>query len=328
MKKVFTVLTVILGTMIGAGFASGRELLDFFAQYGKIGLWNTILVNSIFSIVIVMALKKQDMVGMKTHKNNILNGVLNRLTGLFSACSFCIMISAIGAFLEEQLQFPFWYGVIVASLIGYCLLMQKFQGIKWIHVCLVPLIIMGITAIFALGIPGSNPSAMANGEANKAVLSAFFYAGYHFLLLIPMLIHLQTLHLNYGESMSVGILFMVFNSSLMIHECFLLRAFYPAILSKELPNLYIASTVSEGVKWLYSFVMLGAILTTACSSGYHFLKTGRKDNYSRNAMLLCLFSFWFSKVGFARLIRICYPIFGILGWLYLVARGKRKDTYE
>jgi len=40
--NVAKVVSVITGTVIGAGFASGKEIYIFFAQYGKSGLLGTL----------------------------------------------------------------------------------------------------------------------------------------------------------------------------------------------------------------------------------------------------------------------------------------------
>ena len=46
MKNIFKVVFVIIGTLIGAGFASGQEIYLFFFSYGIKGL-NGIIVSSI-----------------------------------------------------------------------------------------------------------------------------------------------------------------------------------------------------------------------------------------------------------------------------------------
>ena len=38
MKNIIKIIMVILGTLIGAGFASGREIYLFFNRFGKWGM--------------------------------------------------------------------------------------------------------------------------------------------------------------------------------------------------------------------------------------------------------------------------------------------------
>lgn len=97
--------------------------------------------------------------------------------------------------------------------------------------------------------------------------------------------------------------------------------FYPNIVSKELPNMYIASLLSNKFKIAYGFVMLMAIFTTAFSSGFNFLEMRKKENYERNALIISILALVCSKIGFSNLINFCFPIFGYL-------RNFTNNTYN
>ena len=47
---------IIIGTIIGAGFASGREIYTFFGQYGNIGLATIAVTGIIISLIIYKVL--------------------------------------------------------------------------------------------------------------------------------------------------------------------------------------------------------------------------------------------------------------------------------
>ena len=44
-------VSVIIGTIIGAGFASGKEIYIFFGQYGKFGSGRHLLILDFISLV-------------------------------------------------------------------------------------------------------------------------------------------------------------------------------------------------------------------------------------------------------------------------------------
>ena len=54
MKDIIKVSLVIIGTMIGAGFASGQEIGLFFNRYGIVGLIG-IIVSSILTGLIILS---------------------------------------------------------------------------------------------------------------------------------------------------------------------------------------------------------------------------------------------------------------------------------
>ena len=76
MKNVIKVIMVIIGTLIGAGFASGREIYLFFLKYGKLGQIGIIVSGIFTSLIIYLVLK------MKHTLNFILNYLKTRILAL------------------------------------------------------------------------------------------------------------------------------------------------------------------------------------------------------------------------------------------------------
>lgn len=54
MKNIFKVTFVILGTIIGAGFASGQEIVLFFNRYDKKGFIGLIFMSLILMLCIYL----------------------------------------------------------------------------------------------------------------------------------------------------------------------------------------------------------------------------------------------------------------------------------
>ena len=86
--------------------------------------------------------------------------------------------------------------------------------------------------------------------------------------------------------------------------------FYPEITKVELPNMLIASMISNKFKIAYGLVMLIAIFTTAFSCGFSFLEMHKKENYEKNALIICILAFICAKFGFSNMINVCFPLFG------------------
>ncbi len=45
------IASIYVGTVIGAGFASGREIIDFFGIYGLKGILGMIIAGILFSLI-------------------------------------------------------------------------------------------------------------------------------------------------------------------------------------------------------------------------------------------------------------------------------------
>ena len=57
MKEIFSIVLVIIGALVGAGFASGQEIFSFFYLYGKNGIYGIIIMGILMGILIYKSLK-------------------------------------------------------------------------------------------------------------------------------------------------------------------------------------------------------------------------------------------------------------------------------
>ena len=69
MKNILKVVFVIIGTLIGAGFASGQEMYVFFFSYGMQGLIGIIISSILMGIIIYQTLKLLDKYEIRTYKD-------------------------------------------------------------------------------------------------------------------------------------------------------------------------------------------------------------------------------------------------------------------
>ena len=71
MKNVLKVVFVIIGTLIGAGFASGQEVYLFFFSYGMKGLIGILISSIIIGVVIYSTFNILNKYKIITNKNKI-----------------------------------------------------------------------------------------------------------------------------------------------------------------------------------------------------------------------------------------------------------------
>ena len=100
---------------------------------------------------------------------------------------------------------------------------------------------------------------------------------------------------------------------------FLINNYWVKINKVEIPIVYIANTMGIAASYIYGSLILGAIFTTAISSGYSFLNnsTHLRNRYIILSSIICAISILFGQLEFARLISSLYPVFGYLGLLQI-----------
>ena len=163
---------------------------------------------------------------------------------------------------------------------------------------------------------------------NTFLMSSILYAGYNSILLVPILVELKKYNLKRRDIILLSILvtLILAVSGILIYRA--ISVFYPNILFAELPTLILAKMCGGFVWKYYSIVILFAIITTAFSCGYAFLKMNSEKNYFRNAALMCFAGVLLSRIGFSQMINICFPLFGYLGIAQLIMIFLPKKNKE
>lgn len=155
MLNIIKAVCVIIGTIIGAGFASGKEIYIFFNQYGTKGLLGIGLASIVTGVIIYRVLIQISTIKAKDynqyleqiHINPKIKEILNCIINIFLLISFYIMIAGFCAYFKQEYEFNSIIIGAIVSLICYFTFMNQIEGITKINTVLIPLIIIMIILI-------------------------------------------------------------------------------------------------------------------------------------------------------------------------------------
>lgn len=325
--SMFKIVFVIIGTLIGAGFASGQEIYSFFGIYGAKGLIALLVSTLLICLIIYKTLKIIKVNDIKSYqelidrivknkfKNKILKNTIITIVNTFLLISFYIMVAGFGIYFYQELGVNKIYGAILISILLLITFSKNIDGVIKINTLLIPFLI--ILFIF-LGVKKINSFEVIQTSNNfKWLISGILYASYNSIVLIPILIDLKKHIVNEKIISIISGMFIILLSVLIY---FILYSNINIINNIEIPIVYIASTMGTFSKILYGIVILIAIFTSAVSAGYGFLIniTKTKKKYMSLAVIICLSSILISQIGFSSLINLMYPTFGVLGIIQIV----------
>lgn len=331
MKNIFKVIFVIIGTLIGAGFASGREIYLFFSKYGEYGKIGIILSGILTGVIIYRVLELTKMYEINTYnkllerinwKYHKLNKIINIIVNAFLLISFYIMVAGFSAYIAQTYGIAIYISSSVFVIISYIIFKKSIQGVIKANEVLVPFLILLIIYLGVKNIPymlskGDGILIETNGKG--WIFSSILYASYNSILLIPVLTSLR----NYIDSKKSIIKISIISSIVVIILAFLiygllLRGEYFA-QELEMPLIEITMQFGKIFKYIYGFVIIASIFTSAVSTGYSFLGNVCKSKKSYNIILLimCVTGVIISNIGFSKLVEILYPIFGVLGLMQI-----------
>ena len=354
MKDIIKVVFVIIGTFIGAGFASGQEIYLFFFSYGINGLLGILISSILMGYVISKTLKIIKQYNIQNYKEfldaiiykkrnskeNSQNStgikLINLIVNTFTLVTFFIMIAGFGTYFAQEFGINQIVGSLVLATITYIILNTNVRGVVKANGIIVPILIILVVIIGLLNLKNlpllQIKNYMISNNNIEFILQAILYASYNNILLIPVLITLNKYiknkkQINKISILSSGII------AIMSTLIFLLLTKVDVDIEKlEMPAVYVVSNMFYILKYLYGFVILGSIFTTTISLGMSFLENTvkNKKSYTQIALIMCITSVIISKIGFSNLVNMLYPIFGYLGILqiYKIIIKKAANTLK
>lgn len=336
MKEIFTIVLVIIGALIGAGFASGQEIYSFFYSYGVIGLVGTIITFVLISFMIYKSLKiiceneidNYDEFLRIFIKNQKVTKAINMVLNILLLVTFYIMIAGFGAYFEQEIGVSKIIGSTILVVMTAIVFFTSVKGVLKVSEYIVPVLIIFIVIIGFMNLVTINSGIEIPVMKKGWLLSSIIYCSYNMILLIPVLISLRkqitrTSNIRYIAIIS-GILMMTISAIIFM----LLTKSDVDISTLEMPVVYVIRTFFTRFKPVYAFIILSSIFTTAISIGIGFLQNISKNNksYTQFVLFMCITSLIVSNIGFSKLVNFVYPLFGYIGIVQIILIIKKK-TY-
>lgn len=153
--SILKVVFVIIGTLIGAGFASGQEIYVFFFSFGIKGLIGIIVSSCMIGIIIYKTLKivlKNNISNYKELLNKLIKNqkvkeLTNLIVNIFILISFYVMIAGFGAYLKQEFNINSIIGSGILALLCLILFKTNIKGFVKVNEILIPILIFIIVII-------------------------------------------------------------------------------------------------------------------------------------------------------------------------------------
>ena len=334
MKNCIKIALVIIGALIGAGFASGQEIYLFFFSYGKRGILgigvSAILLGIIIYKTMIMIKKNKittykefllSIVPKKWRKEKVLE-IINIIINIFILITFYIMIAGFGGYLAETIKIPQIIGSSILAIMCVIIMSKETKGIVKVSEIIVPILIVFIVVIGVYTVISTNVAnkieQMNIINGSSWLVSGVLYASYNTILLIPVLISVNNIiDRREVSKTSIVITFMIF---LLATAVFVSMLKIDVNIKRiEMPISYVISTQLPKLKVLYGIVILTSILTTAISLIAGLMQNVKEKNNKKIMLcLICISSIFISQIGFSALINFLYPIFGYIGIIQIL----------
>ena len=329
--NVLNVALMFVGAIMGAGFASGREIWQFFGVFGEKGIVGALLVGILFIFLgtmtayIARKLDTNEMGRIIVPGNN--RAVTNAVSWFMAIILFTVLINmtaACGAMVNQLFGInPMIGGVLIAVLVVATVL-GEFHRISKVFKFVMPVlfaavVIISIAVIFSVEKTAVDPENLKPSPiAGNWILAACLYISYNILAMIPIV---ATSSVNaksektalIGSGLGgifLGVLALVIVKALQSDMSFAQDA--------DMPMLAYSMRVNSAVGITYAVILFAAIYSSATSNFYGFT-TKIKDGPFKNRLVICAAAtaFVLGLVGFKNVVAYMFPIEGYLGFVIM-----------
>lgn len=326
MRTVLQVAATYVGTVVGAGFASGQEALRFFAAHGRGGLWGLLLATGLLSAYGVLIMDLGRRLGARSHRE-LLHHACGRRLGpwadaavtAFLLAILCVMLAGAGAVAAEQWHLPPWAGALATALLTVTTVLAGLRGLVTANGVVVPLLALLVTGLGLYSISRHGvrfgPGAPAMAASPHWFLSAWLYAGYNLVLSTGVLAPLGAAVAHRGTLVVGGVLGGAGLGALAL-ALYLALGAHPEAGRFQVPMLYLARFHPLPIQILYSLILWAEIYTTASASAFSVarrLAAGRPGDapFRAAALAAVAAALLGAPLGFSRLVGTLYPALGV-----------------
>lgn len=328
-KSLFNILGVSCGyaaAVIGAGFASGQEIVSFFVKYGKcsiIGICIACVIFSLFSCAVLCTCVDKKIYNYSDFLDSIFKGghtrrIMEVMTLVFAAASLCVMTACAGEMGKVLLGVPRIAGALAFTAACGAIFFMGSKKLMEINSVLGAVIVFGIILSCLYILRFREHQAFAN-EASMAV-SGVVYAGYNLLTAGAILSGMSGCLKSRGEAVLSSAVsgFVLFVMITLIWG--VLGIYYGKINLGEIPMLTMSLRQNNILGIFYGIMLMFAVLTTGVSNGFGVIDIAvKKISRTKAVVILLITAFCMSGAGFANLINTAYRICGYVGMVIVFA---------
>lgn len=330
--RVFQIAFTYIGTIVGAGFATGREILQFFTQYGHIATI-TILISTFLFIWLgtkIMTLSRKIEAKSYEDLNKHLFG--ERAGGWISLIMLVIligvnsiMLAGAGSVFMENLNLHYQTGLILTMVGTFFILRKGIQSILYMNSLVVPMMLILSLLIISKTItaPGATKFLTLTTEHSlpSAWLAPLLYTAFNLVMAMPVLVPLGS---QTGSARAVrwgGVIGGMGVGFMLMAAHFAMSAQMPCVTQFEIPMGNIANQLGWFVQMVYIILIFLEIFSTFVADIYGItLQLQQRTSLSPQIltigiMLICYF---FSQFGFSSLLSVLYPLFGSLCFFWVL----------
>lgn len=335
MKEIIRIAGAFVGVVVGAGFASGQEIMQFFTSFGMSGMTG-VVVSSLFFIFLAMALATLGQHFHSTSHKDVIHAICGKVLGTFvdALITFfmfaitVVMLAGGGALLEQLAGIPRLWGSIGVTVLTVGIVCLEIRKVISFIGSITPVLMFLVLSVAVTAIAGRDAGleALETAAAQQPraaahwLIAALLYVSYNIMAGAPFLVIMGGQAAHRKTALWGGVLGGALLAVLMLLIAGGMLAQVDKLEGVPLPMLLMASQTAPWLGIIMGVAIFGMILNTAVGVLYSFsarLFEPGTARFRSGTIIAGLLAFLGSLAGFIQLVGTVYPFFGYLGFILI-----------
>jgi len=341
-KQSWQIAAAYMSVVVGGGFASGQEVLQFFTGYGMASVIGTLVSAALFAFLGMQIARMSSNMQANSHKK-VLYTLFGTRAGLVVdvVLSFflfgvgVVMLAGSGSIFTQQYGWPPLVGSVFMTVLVVATLCLKVKGIIRLISIIMPVLLLLILAITTYSFFNSTASSETLNKVAQEIptissdwpisnwfFGAVLYASFNIAVGFPMLAVIGGMTRSEKTAASggamgglgLGLLVFLLNIGLFAN--------IDTLIGVEMPTLGLASNISPVLAIIMSATLICMIYSTAVGMFFAFstrFATPETNRFKALSAFFAIVGLGLSQLGFSTLIGTVYPMLGIIGLIMIVA---------
>lgn len=334
--KVFKIAMAFVGMLIGAGFASGQEVMQYFTAFGVWGIAGSLLAVAIFvffGYILVDLGNRYNAVSHHDVLSKIASPIMAKIFDVFLLFVLfgigVVMVAGAGSNLNQQFGLPVWVGSLAVCILVVVIGSMDTDRVLTAIGAMAPFLILLIVVISVMTIFTTDwnftqlhNEAIANVDTTLPNwwMSAINYGAVNLITAVPTAFLLGGTEKNSKTARKGGLLGGLVTGLLIVVINVTLFAVASDVAGYDMPMLQMAEMVSPFVGLIMSVLIFLEIWNTAMSVLYSFstrFVNPKEKKFNGLLILVVIAAFVLSFGGFTNVIGTVYPLIGYGGMIIL-----------
>lgn len=343
MKSILRILQVAftyIGTVVGAGFATGQEIIQFFTRYGRVAVVTILIAAILFIWLGTKLMLMANRLKAKSYEDvnlELFGPRIGQYVSLFTlvvlSCVNSVMLAGAGAVFHEHLQIHYQLGLLITLFASFLIIRRGMNAILQLNSIVVPTML--IFTFFIMWDTFNQPNTLhgvmmiTDQPFYAAIVSSILYGAFNLAMAQAVLVPLgasmpDERTIRWGGwigGILIGLMLICGHMALSIQM--------PGVTQFDIPMGQIAYSLGAVVQMIYIILIFSEIFSTFVADIYGItlqIKYRVSIHPKLITAFIMLFCFTLSQFGFKPLMSILYPVFGFFSLIWMILLIRKKIT--